>query len=234
MQASLNAYSIANCLEYLNDADAADGVGGVTYEQQKTSKHYAALLQATEYGQKNTPLTTKVLSTWHEMLCKQDKELAKRVEADKEVDTNDKALLEFVTHVNSQLQQVQGGSSDVKIISLAAEALCKFRALSSFSKTQGRMERLILSYILTSQKRPLIVVRKSELEKFKVLQVNHKALSLFLAEKIREKILVRGDVYNRISRPSPEKATETYQNKEGEKISVEWHELFQAMQAWQQ
>lgn len=234
MQASVNTYSIANCLEYLNDADAADGVGGVPYEQQKTSKHYAALLQAAEYGQKNMPLSAKVLLTWHEMLCKQDKELAKRADADKEVDANDKALLEFVTHVNSQLQQVQGGTSDVKIISLAAEALCKFRALSSFAKTQGRMERLILSYILTTQKRPLIVIRKSELEKFKVIQADQKALSFFLAEKIREKILVRGEIYNRISKPSPEKATETYQNKEGEKMSVEWHELFQAMQAWQQ
>lgn len=234
MQASLGLYSIANCLEYLNDADAADGVGGVTYEQQRTSKHYTALLQAAEYGQKNTSLTAKVLSSWHDMLCKQDKELAKRVDVDKEVDANDKALVEFVAHVNSQLQQVQGVPSDVKVISLASDILCKFRTLSAFSKTQGRMERLILSYILTTQKRPLIIIRKNELEKFKMLQVDQKALSLFLADKIREKILVRGELYNRISKPSPEKATETYQSRDGEKISVEWHELFQAMQAWQQ
>lgn len=108
--------------------------------------------------------------------------------------------------------------NEVKIVTLLADLLIEILA----SRTDSY---LLMCYILSYFKMPLIFIRHDEREAFlKAFRDKYK-MRVFLSEKIRDAVFLEGRLLEKVG---GKYGSDRYENG----IVIEWHELIRAAQAW--
>jgi hypothetical protein len=227
MQARLAArvlYNDRQCEQFVKACDKLDE-SQKPVSDPKNSSYFRVLKEAISQGKEHAPLSEKEILSWHKKLLEED-----GVEESASPDVSE--LTSLCETINAKAKEC-ADKTVIKIISSTAEVLFACGTCRSITQTKHRIESLVFSYLLSYHTQPLILLQDQERERFFASHRSSSALSDFLADKVRERCIGRqGELFTRVSSPSPENATETYESESGERVSVEWHELLAKQKEW--
>ncbi len=246
----------ARCLELLRESDAIENITNINYElprnRQLKKGHYGAFQESQRLAREYQPLNLEELCRWQGMITSDQLKYGHEIplnavahlrspnlpinvrvgEHVAPVFSEVPALMEtFVADLNQQLATMKSSPNIVGIVSVLGDFFQRFEAIHPFVDGNGRTGRLLLNYIATWCKCPLIVVRLKDRPTFYPAHRSKKAMRLFMGEKIQEVAVNReGDLLPLVKQYE---FSALYQDPAipGQLI-IEWHELIQAMDAW--
>lgn len=217
---AISLYGDQQCQEYLRACKLVDE-SGKQESEVKNATYVQILKEALSFGKGHIPLSGENIASWSSKMC--------------EIEALPESVCTKLSLAINQGVQQNASSPIERIVFSTGQILYACGACSACSQLARKIEFFVLSYVLSYHALPLIFIKDSEYEYFISCHNRPEALSVFLADKVRERCVnPQGVLFTRTSIAQSDNATETYQSDTGEKVSVEWHALFRAKRQWQQ
>jgi len=193
----------------------------------KNSVYEEILKESLSCGRSHQQLSGNTIVSWAKKIC--------QIEGLQEIPANKDDSLEALGLTITQNVQQSERAAIENIVFSTGQILYACSTCSALSQIARKIELFVLLYVLSYHTLPLIFIKDSEQDYFTSCHRSPQEISVFLADKVRERCMSpQGIVFTRVSIPQEDNATETYQSDTGEKVSIEWHALFQAKRVWQQ
>lgn len=239
-------------IEFLNESNRIEGIHEIDYRDPNFQKfdegHFAALVQSQENALENEKLSIQKIEHWQGLLAQEQIPLGHIIDKDAvghvrspDLPRNVKVGARTASHYSQVLQQLDAlidtinerlrspdqFQDDVKYCQFLGSVFQRFEEIHPFVDGNGRVGRLIVNYIATYCKRPLIIFRSesSERNEYNEAHKSSKAMIQYMAKKIQEVIFgLNGDLL--VKSDDLSGATSRYKSTHDDYQELyEWHEL---------
>lgn len=242
--------------EFLHESNAIEDITNIDYSKAENRQpqrgHYGALQEVLRIARAHRPLTVQEICRWQKMITSEQLDYSHEIPVEAvgqlrspqlpiNVRVGDHLAPSFqevpglmdalVKDLNKALLLLQSFPNIVQVVTLLGNFFQRFEAIHPFVDGNGRTGRLLLSYIATWCKIPLIVVRVTDRPEFYPAHRSKTAMRLFMGKKIQEVIADREGRLIPMVKHYGLSARYHDPAVPGE-VVVEWHELVQAMDEW--
>lgn len=206
-------------VEFLDQSNAIEGIFNISYSDsgaaQKSAGHARAYFEAKEHGEERALLTLDVICRWQRWILDEQVQHAPglppggaggirspRYPHNVIVGFHIAPSFELVpalmdnmlSDLNARIASTAAMSDDVDAADMLGEYFQRFEAIHPFVDGNGRIGRLIATYIAAACGLPPIVFRLAERPLFYEAHRSKMAMRVFMADKVREAIYWRGRV----------------------------------------
>jgi hypothetical protein len=245
-------------LELLGQSNVLAGIEDIDYRSPANSLsdqgHVGALLEAIVQGKEpSLPLTLETLCRWQSMIVTEEIRCGHPVDPQAigkirspelpiNIKLGERAAPSFtevpgltqawLAGLQADLADFDDNAGPARVASVMGAQLQRFQTLVPFVVGNGRVERLLATYLAARCDRPPIVFRAAERDELAAAHRSPNAMRLFVAKKLRETVAgYGGELFRRVSGDA---ASARYQSDDGKVLQVEWHELLAAEAGWRE
>ena len=207
-------------INYLNKNNQIDNQG-----------NYGALKNAIIAGINKHELNTEMILEWRNLLLEELKKYGASLN-ETELDVN--KIQEMITKINQNIEICNLNPKETEIVSLIGDTLVKSEIENLFFPVTRRINFLIMNYIRSYFREPIIVFKPEEVENYQSASDNQLKMKILLANKVRETVFYDGSILFRVG---GNYGTEQYRAPESPNridLAIEWHELLIQVRKWKE
>lgn len=217
---------------YLTDSPAA--AANTSSEATSEDKgYYCALKNAVAAGINREPLTCELIELWRELILEEMKARGILKEEDLSHKVNPYQIQALLKEIGEKLSFAEEQPNEIYLVSLLGDITYLIEAEHSFYSLSRPMAHLVMSYLTSYFRNPLIIFNPKDRDVYLSAISNKLKMRLLLVEKVREAVIVRGDLFTRVGGKFASERYKALGQDSRESLIIQWHDLLRAAKSWE-
>lgn len=213
---------------------AAIPIAGIDYKapenQQDNKGYYGAITAAVKAGLEGRLLSDEMLLGWRRLIMEEMQQKGAIKEISSEVKPEE--IKSWIAEINTKLED-KNRKTEAEIITLVAVVMHTIETKNFFVPDSKRMEHLVMNYLMSYFKCPIIVFSGEERGTYLSAISSEVKMKILLAEKVRDAVFIDGVLMKRVGGKYGSEWYKAAGSTAKRDVVVQWNTLFAAQKEWQ-